>query len=164
MSNQPNDLFNDKGNGNDLLFDLERFLAYRLVVLSDRISRSLAEVYQGRFGISIPEWRIIAQLIRYAPLSAREVGERTNMDKPRVSRALARLTERGLVEREQDSLDRRVAVLNLSAKGRALYREIEPLAMEWQKQLLATSGLGDGAELQAMLDQLADGIEQISLE
>jgi len=148
----------------DQPFDLDHFLAYRVVVLADRMSRSLAQVYQQRFGISIPEWRIIAQLNRHAPLSAREVGERTNMDKPRVSRALARLAESGLIEREQDPRDRRVAVLDLSAEGRRLYRRIEPMAMEWQRQLLAAGGLGDGAAVHELLDRLAHSLDGVHIE
>jgi len=149
---------------NDQHFDLDRFLAYRVVVLADRMSRSLAQVYQGRFGISIPEWRIIAQLNRHAPLSAREVGERTNMDKPRVSRALARLADSGLIERGQDEHDRRVAVLNLSAEGRELYRQIEPLAMEWQRQLLAASGLGDSNAVHELLDRLSHSVGDVRID
>src|SRR3546814_20096173 len=43
-------------------------------------------------------WRVMAVLARFEGLSAREVAERTAMDKGAVSRALARLVAAGRVE------------------------------------------------------------------
>jgi len=80
--------------------DLDRFLPYRLSVLSNRISQAIAKLYQARFGFGITEWRVIAVLGRYPALSANTVAERTAMDKVAVSRAVAHLLERGLLTRE----------------------------------------------------------------
>ena len=80
--------------------DLDRFLPYRLSVLSNRISQAIARLYQARFGFGITEWRVIAVLGRYPELSANAVAERTAMDKVAVSRAVAHLLERGLLLRE----------------------------------------------------------------
>ncbi|HXH04640.1 MAG TPA: MarR family transcriptional regulator [Candidatus Competibacteraceae bacterium] len=133
-------------------FQLERFLPYRFNVLADLLSRSLAAIYQERFGISVPEWRILATLGREAPLSAGEVGARTRMEKARVSRALTRLVENGLVNRQADPRDNRVAVLRLSRRGQSLYRRIVPLAKAWERELLA----GLPAETLQALDQALD--------
>src|SRR3546814_16183839 len=70
---------------------LERFLPYRLSVITNRISGALSRHYAARFGISIPEWRVIANLGRYPGLSANQVAERSAMDKVTVSRAVAGL-------------------------------------------------------------------------
>ena len=59
------------------LLDLEHFLPYRLSVLSNRISQTIAETYVERFGIAIPEWRVIAVLGRHPGLSANGVAVRT---------------------------------------------------------------------------------------
>ena len=45
-------------------FDLERFLPYRLSVLTNTISQGIAAGYREQFGISITEWRILAVLGR----------------------------------------------------------------------------------------------------
>lgn len=73
---------------------LERFLPYRLSVLTNRVSGALSRHYADRFGIGIPEWRVIAILGRYAGLSANQVAERSAMDKVTVSRAVAALESR----------------------------------------------------------------------
>src|SRR6185436_4739513 len=89
--------------------ELEKFLPYRLSVLAQIVSQSLHDVYAGPFGLAVPEWRVMAALGRFAPLTASEVGLRIVMDKVAVSRAVARLLKRGLVERATDRADRRRA-------------------------------------------------------
>src|SRR5215471_10118468 len=70
---------------------LERFLPYRLSILSNRVSRAIALRYADAFGLTIPEWRIIAVLGRRPGLTATQVAEATEMDKVAVSRAVAKL-------------------------------------------------------------------------
>ena len=141
-----------RGEGTRADLKLERFIPYRVAVIADWLSESLASTYKQRFGITIPEWRILAVLSRFQPLSATEVGELSNMDKPRVSRALSRMTRADLIARRQDANDQRVAVLRLTQRGQALYREIEPLALEWERSLL--EGLDD-AERETLSQLLA---------
>jgi len=75
------------------VLELERFLPYRLSVLSNRVSQTIADAYVERFGLAVTEWRVIAVLGRFPGLSANGVAERTAMDKVAVSRAVARLLE-----------------------------------------------------------------------
>lgn len=116
--------------------DLEHFLPYRLSVLSNRISQDIARLYAERFELGITEWRVLAVLGRHANLSAREVAERTAMDKVAVSRAIASLLDAGRIERDTHVDDRRRAVLRLSPAGAAVYAEIAPLALAYEQRLL----------------------------
>ena len=100
-----------------VLLDLEQFLPYRLSVLSNRVSGNIAKLYGDRYGLAIPEWRVITILALYPGSSASEVSDRTAMDKVAVSRAVARLLERGFIKRETHGDDRRRSVLALSAAG-----------------------------------------------
>src|SRR6266404_7449262 len=101
--------------------ELERFLPYRLSVLTNRISTAIARVYVRRFGLGIPEWRVMAVLGRFGAMSANAVCERTAMDKVRVSRAVARLIAGGRLARQIDAVDRRRSVLALTATGQEIY-------------------------------------------
>ena len=83
---------------------LEDYLPYRLSVLSNTVSRALARLYEQRFGLTVAEWRIMAVLARFGPLSANAVCDRTAMDKVQVSRAVARAVDGGLVDRGIDSV------------------------------------------------------------
>jgi DNA-binding MarR family transcriptional regulator len=136
--------------------DLDRFLPYRLSVLSNRISQAIARLYQARFGFGITEWRVIAVLGRYPALSANTVAERTAMDKVAVSRAVAHLLERGLLTREMHGDDRRRSVLTLSEAGYQIYDEIVPLALGRERKLLATLDADERAQLERILDKLAN--------
>ena len=108
--------------------DLEHFLPYRLSVLSNRTSNAIAREYSERFDMTIPEWRVMAVLGRFAGLSANQVAQRTAMDKVAVSRAVAKLLESGRLLRAFDDDDRRRSVLRLSEAGYAIYDQIVPLA------------------------------------
>lgn len=117
--------------------DLEKFLPYRLSVLSNTVSQAIAREYEDRFALSITEWRVLAVLGRYDGLSAREVADRTAMDKVAVSRAVAELMKDGRVRRATADHDKRQSVLSLTAKGRKVYGEVAPLALEHERRLLA---------------------------
>src|SRR5262245_21779940 len=98
------------------VLELDRFLPYRLSVLSNGISAAIAREYAQRFDLSVTEWRVLAVLGRYPGVSASEVAERTAMDKVAISRAVARLMATGRVTRDVHGDDRRRSVLELSAK------------------------------------------------
>jgi DNA-binding MarR family transcriptional regulator len=115
--------------------ELENFLPYRLSVLAQLVSESLHDLYAQPYGLSVTQWRVMAALGRFAPLTASEVGQRIVMDKVAVSRAVSGLLKRGLVERTVDRQDRRRSSLTLSARGRAMHGRIVPLALDFEARL-----------------------------
>src|SRR5215472_18488899 len=117
------------------MLELEKFLPYRLSVLAQLVSESLHDLYAGPFGLTVTQWRVMAALGRFAPLTARDVGQRIVMDKVAVSRAVAGLMKRGLIERATDKADRRRASLRLSTRGRAMYGRIVPIALAYEERL-----------------------------
>jgi DNA-binding MarR family transcriptional regulator len=137
-------------------FALERFLPYRLSVLTNTMSRAFARTYGKRFGLSIPEWRVMAVLGRFAPLSANEVADRTAMDKVRVSRAVARLMKVGLIDRATASDDRRRSALKLSRAGRRVHEGIVPMARRFEAAFLASLPDQDRAEFDRLMTRLMD--------
>jgi DNA-binding MarR family transcriptional regulator len=141
------------------ILDLEHFLPYRLSVLSNRISQDIARLYAQRWNLGITEWRVLAVLGRHDDLSAREVAERTAMDKVAVSRAIASLLAAGRIARETHGDDRRRSQLRLSPAGQAIYAEVAPLALAYQRRLL--DGLAD--DERAALDRLLTRLETLEL-
>jgi DNA-binding MarR family transcriptional regulator len=133
---------------------LDRFLPYRLSVLSNLVSSAIAGSYSSRFGISIPEWRVMAVLAMQPELSAAQVAERTAMDKVAVSRAVSSLLEKGRIERSVSPGDRRRSILNLSAEGARIYREVVPLALRHEQSLLDVLDTADRDALERILDTL----------
>ncbi|UGB37625.1 MarR family winged helix-turn-helix transcriptional regulator [Frateuria soli] len=134
--------------------ELERFLPYRLSIVSNTVSQAIADDYQRRFDLGVTEWRVMAVLARFDGLSAREVAERTAMDKVAVSRALARLVEAGRVHRATHDGDKRRSVLNLSEAGWAIHDQVAPMARARERELLAKLDAEEQAWLERILDKL----------
>ncbi len=134
--------------------ELDRFLPYRLSILSNLVSSAIAGSYSERFGISIPEWRVMAVLAIEPDLSAAQVAERTAMDKVAVSRAVARLLARGSLERKIAPTDRRRSMLRLSADGERIYAEVVPIAQDHERVLLGVLAADDRLALERILTTL----------
>ena len=140
---------------------LEDFLPYRLSITSHTVSTNVARLYEKRFGVSIPEWRVIAILGRFPGLSAVEVAERTLMDKVAVSRAVTKLIKNGRIDREFADADRRRSILNLSEEGKQVHNEIAPLALEFERKLVEDISKEDYDKFNAILEQLLDKASQL---
>jgi len=134
--------------------ELEKFLPYQLSVLSNTVSQAIAREYADRFQLSITQWRGVAVLGRYDGLSAREVAERTAMDKVAVSRAVAELMKDGRVRRATADHDKRQSVLSLTAKGKKVHAEVAPLALEHERRLLAHLDADEQRWLGQIIDKL----------
>ncbi len=133
---------------------LEDFLPYRLSVVSHTISTTIAKVYEKRFGVSIPEWRVIAILGRFPGLSAVEVADRTMLDKVAVSRAVTKLIRNGRIDRQFADADRRRSILNLSEEGRQVHDEIAPLALKFEHDLLQGMSAEDYDTFNTVIERL----------
>lgn len=125
-------------------FQLTAFLPYQLAVAAGRVSKAFSERYRAEFGLSIPEWRVLAHLAGGDAVSVREIHARVDMDKSKVSRAAARLEQAGLIEKRGHAEDKRLLDMRLTAKGQELMARIVPIADAYQEELLAM--LGEDAE------------------
>ena len=139
---------------NSPALDFARFLPYRLSVLSNTISQDIASEYEQRFGLSVTQWRVMAILGRHDDLAARDVAQRTAMDKVAVSRAVAGLIEDDLVSRKIAPNDRRESRLRLTTAGRRIHDQIVPLALEHERRLLERLDTEEQRWLMRILDRL----------
>ncbi|MCK5576175.1 MAG: winged helix-turn-helix transcriptional regulator [Sphingomonadales bacterium] len=135
---------------------LEDFLPYRLSILSNRISSAIAQTYEQRFKLTMPEWRIMAILGEYPGISAGEVGDKTAMDKVAVSRALQRLMKAGRVNRGFAEADKRRSILELSEDGHNVYAKVVPMARAYEEMLIAELNDEEHKSLLKILDKLAE--------
>ena len=135
----------------DVSLRLDAFIPFRLSVTSNLVSDTIASAYQALFGLSIPEWRLIAVIAEDEGTTQQLVGRRTRMDKVTVSRATIALVDRGLVERQPHTSDRRSQSLHLTASGRDLHAAIAPKALELERRIFASF---DPREVAAFSDML----------
>jgi len=144
---------------NGQAFKLEDFLPYRLSVAANRVSRLFARRYSQAYGLSIPEWRVLAMVGRFGTLSPSAVGEWTAMDKVKVSRAAASLVTRGMLRQTQDPLDGRGRLLRLTRKGTAVHQGVVPMACELEEQLAGGMSRTEWSGLLRALDKLSTHVQ-----
>ncbi|WP_105173379.1 MarR family winged helix-turn-helix transcriptional regulator [Pseudoalteromonas sp. T1lg122] len=141
------------------ILDLQQFLPYSLTNIAMQMSEQFSELYQQQFNLTVPQWRVIANLAQYGECSAKELCDMAQMDKSTVSRAVKSLLSRELIVAKANPTDKRASLLSLSAGGIALHEQIVPLANEWQARLV--SGL-DSQALQQFMHTLSTLSEQLN--
>jgi DNA-binding MarR family transcriptional regulator len=147
-------------------FSLQRFLPFRLNRLAAEVSRRLSAVYAERFGLDIPEWRVLATLQSDGPATAQAIVHSTRTHKSTISRAVAALEERGLIVRQESKVDAREIVLRLTRRGQGLMREILPLVLAEEEMMLAALPPQEQARFLALLGRLegALGLDREEIE
>jgi len=133
---------------------LNSFLPYVLANLAERVSSSLSHIYADEFQLTIPEWRVIANLAEHGTLNARQIVDFTTMEKSKVSRAVSNLSARGLVSQQRAQGDSRAKDLALTGAGKALYRSIVPRVLAWERELLEELSPGEYRDLMYALEKL----------
>lgn len=139
----------------DQVLALEAFLPYRLNRLAEDVSRNFSRIYNDRFGLTRPEWRLLATLGQYGTMTATAVGQHSAMHKTKVSRAVAALQQRHWLTRTPDEADRRIEHLRLTNAGLRAYREMVPLAKAFEAKLLAALPNADREAALRLITQLA---------
>jgi DNA-binding MarR family transcriptional regulator len=118
--------------------DLFGFVPFRLNRLAAEVSTALSAEYQERYGLDIPEWRVLATLgFRVEPCSAQYIVHCTRTHKSTISRAVTALMQRQLVERVENAEDRREFALRMTRKGQALYEELIPRLKRKEQEILS---------------------------
>jgi DNA-binding MarR family transcriptional regulator len=140
----------------DHMLRLDAFLPFRLSVTSNLVSETIASTYQALFGLSVPEWRLIAVIAEEDGTTQQLIARRTRMDKVSVSRASIALTGRGLIERRPHVSDRRSQSVHLTKSGRELYAAVAPKALELERRIFARFAPADIASFSKMLLQVQE--------
>ena len=148
---------------NHRILTLERYLPYRLSILSNKVSGIIAETYKNKFALSVTEWRIMAVLGEYPGISADEVSAKTQIEKSILSRAISRLLQRNLIRRGIDENDRRRSILALTDTGLSVYDDIVPVSYDYEQMLLECFNEQEREEFSRLIDRLYEHAGKIQL-
>ncbi|MEM8980276.1 MAG: MarR family transcriptional regulator [Pseudomonadota bacterium] len=135
-------------------FDLAQFTPYLLNMASEATSLAFQKHYKDTYGMLRTEWRVLFHLGRYGQLAARDICDRAQLHKTKVSRAVAALRAKGFVAREDVAEDRRSSTLSLTKRGQQVYRDLSERAQSFDAKLMTRFSTDDRAKLQAMLKEL----------
>ena len=150
-----------KKNTDRRTLTLERYLHCRLAILSSRVSMRIARTCGDKFAISVTEWRIMAVLGEYPGISADEVSNKTQIEKLILSRAISKLLNRNLRNRERDPADKRRSMLNLSKTDQSVYDEIVPIAYDMEKELPNCFNAEETEAFSKLVDRLYEHARQL---
>ena len=143
---------------------LADFLPYLLSVTSNAVSGRIAQEYRARFGLKVPEWRVMAVLGDSGPMTQRQLTAFTLMDKVAVNRACKELEERGLASREPNAKDGRSHLLELTEVGREMHGEIMPLALEMERRLFANFSDKEVETFRSLLERVKEEVRDLHAE
>lgn len=137
----------------DVLKLAESF-SQQLGVTARRVAQLFAGQYATQCGLNPAEWRVLAVIAEQGTVSPSTVSAASDMDKVRVSRAVASLVQRGLVKQATDTRDGRVRQLSLTRKGAAAHATAEPLTRKLETALADGMSKADFAALRKALSLL----------
>jgi DNA-binding MarR family transcriptional regulator len=121
----------------DGVFRVENWLPYEFSYVANRVSATLAEMYQRRFGLTVTGWRVVAALGTHPGIAPKELAALIGVDQVNITRAVAGLAKLSMVTRRTKPADRRSISLRLSSKGQAAFEEVLPLARKIEELLIA---------------------------
>jgi len=148
----------DKGSR----LDLFRFVPFRLNRLAAEVSAALSGEYQARYGLDIPEWRVLATLgFRNDACSAQYIAYCTRTHKSTISRAVTALMTRQLVERVENEDDRREFRLRLTRKGKALYEQLIPRLLRKEREIMSCLSLQEQRDLARLLGKIENSLDLV---
>ena len=146
----------------DARLDLFRFVPFRLNRLAAEVSAALSAEYQARYGLDIPEWRVLATLgFRNAACSAQYIAHCTRTHKSTISRAVTALMDRQLVERVENEDDRREFALRMTKKGKALYQELIPRLRRREQEILSCLSAQERKDFAALLGKIEQSLDLV---
>src|SRR5262245_7427217 len=142
--------------------DLFKFVPFRLNRLAAEVSSALSAEYAARYGLDIPEWRVLATLgFRHDACSAQYIALCTRTHKSTISRAVTSLMKREIVERVENEDDRREFRLRLTRKGAALYEELIPRLLRREQEILSCLSAQDRRDFARLLGKIEDSLELV---
>jgi DNA-binding MarR family transcriptional regulator len=152
------------GRGDDAPLKLEEFHPYRLNVVASLVSQALSRIYADRYGIGVPEWRVLVTLGQYGMMTGKAIGAHSHMHKTKVSRAVALLERRKLIARRANREDLRESFLTLTPAGRTMYQDLAPIALDFAQRLSEVIETADRPAFERAVDRLIERSAKLSAE
>jgi DNA-binding MarR family transcriptional regulator len=142
--------------------DLFRFMPFRLNRLAAEVSLALSGEYRERYGLDIPEWRVLATLgFRNDACSAQYISDCTRTHKSTISRAVTTLMRRQIIERVENKADRREFRLGLTRKGKSLYEELLPRLLRKEQEILSCLSARERKDLASLLGKIEKSLDLV---
>ncbi|QNP47224.1 MarR family winged helix-turn-helix transcriptional regulator [Diaphorobacter aerolatus] len=134
---------------------------YRLSKLHASAGRLITRLCERDYGITRREWGMLMWLMREPGIGPSDLAERLELDRSRISRAVATMMDKGLVQRTNRETNRREAQLQLTPQGQRLHDDIWPRVRAINVGLLEPLNADSVAALNQALSTLLDQVAQM---
>ena len=131
---------------------VDAFITTLMSQVGNALRRTITLPYAEHFGLSVPEWRLLALLAPAGRMAFSELVTQSTSDKALVSRTLKLLDERGLVALQAEGpTPRKKVYCDITPAGLELHAQAIPIAQQRQAAAIRTL---EPAERDAMYQAL----------
>ena len=143
------------------MLNLDTFLPYQLSILSQSISRLIATEYESKYGLTMNQWRCLVIIQSNQPITAKQIGDKTLLEKMAISRALKALNKRNLITSEKFEKDARSRVLKLTITGEKICDKVIPIAQNYERRLLKSLSNDQKLTLETIIKCLSHQVRKL---
>ena len=133
---------------------IQDMFLYRINQLRAKGGGVVLRYCEGKFGITRREWVILAILSTEEVINSSALASRADLTPPATSKAVSSLLTKGLLERNVDPQNRRVARINISTSGKDVYEQILPIVISINKYILESISKDEIELLDSMLERM----------
>lgn len=133
---------------------IQDMFLYRINQLRAKGGGVVLRYCEGEFGITRREWVILAILSTEEVINSSALASRAELSPPATSKAVSSLLTKGLLERNVDPQNRRVARINISKSGKGVYEQILPIVISINKYILEPISKDEIELLDSMLERM----------
>jgi DNA-binding MarR family transcriptional regulator len=141
---------------------VDDLLNYRLNCLLARSGAMVTRLCEGRYGVTRREWRLVCILAARGAMSPSDLAGLAHLERAQISRYLAQLVAKKLVERVGVPEDRRRARVALNERGRKLYEELFPQSVRFNNMVLQALAPAELAAFDLALTRLTEAADKLS--
>lgn len=113
------------------------YFGYRVALAAKLFDRRMIELLKKCGPLTLPQWRIIAQLGLVGTGTVRSLAEGAAVDRAEVSRTMRSLIDAGIVVRQENTSDQRRPTFCLTRSGTSLFKRVRGPISEFIAQLVA---------------------------
>jgi DNA-binding MarR family transcriptional regulator len=144
-------------------FGIQDMFLYRINQLRAKGGGVVLRYCEGEFGITRREWVILAILSTEEVINSSALASRAELTPPATSKAVSSLLTKGLLERNVDPQNRRVARINISKSGKDVYEQILPIVISINKYILEPISKDEIEILDSMLERMQQQANKLDM-
>ena len=134
------------------------YLTYKLDLIRTLATKAADQHYAKAVGLRIRELRVL-RLIHQAPgIAATELGHKLVLDKTLISKHVAELERRGLLQRQVDPNDSRIHSLRLTDEGQRVWTMCERIGRELEHEMFDALDNKAWKQLHTLLDLASESV------